>query len=108
MTASIVGTLSCTQIQQAQQQSQAIAGAATQTIGSNQFVFFAAFDGTNNSLADYYWSNEHNTGADLPALADGDLASLGLVDWFDLGNGASVRDGVLGNAANEQKWRQTA
>lgn len=44
----IVGSLTPEQIQQAQQNAQTIANSATKTISSNQFVFFAAFDGTNN------------------------------------------------------------
>lgn len=48
MTASIAGTLTTEQVQQAQQQANVIAGSANTTISNNQFVFFAAFDGTNN------------------------------------------------------------
>lgn len=43
----VVKNLSATEIQQAQQQAQAIASAATLAIQPGQFVFFAAFDGTN-------------------------------------------------------------
>lgn len=50
MTASIVGTLTQSQVEQAQSQAQAIANSASQTISKNQFVFFAAFDGTNNDM----------------------------------------------------------
>jgi len=52
MAASVAGQLNPTQIQQAQQQAQTIANAANQTINSTQFVFFAAFDGTNNNAND--------------------------------------------------------
>lgn len=52
MTSSIVGTLSSSQIQQAQQQSQDISNAATKTVDGNQFVFLGAFDGTNNNAND--------------------------------------------------------
>ncbi len=40
--------LTTAQIQTAQSQAQSIANSATTVIGSNKFVFFAAFDGTNN------------------------------------------------------------
>ncbi len=43
----VVKNLSATEIQQAQQQAQAIASAATVAVQPGQFVFFAAFDGTN-------------------------------------------------------------
>ncbi len=43
-----VKNLSASEIQQAQLQAQAIASAATLAVKSGQFVFFAAFDGTNN------------------------------------------------------------
>ena len=47
--ASVAGVLSPTQLAQAQSQSQAITNAAkTGAITSSQFVYFAAFDGTNN------------------------------------------------------------
>src|SRR5258705_9975617 len=47
--ASVVGTLDPQQIAQTQAQSQAITDAAqVGAISSNQFVFFAAFDGTND------------------------------------------------------------
>jgi len=52
MGTSIAGTLSATQVQQAQNQAQAIASSASQTINEQQFVFFAAFDGTNNNAND--------------------------------------------------------
>ena len=40
--------LTAAQVQTAQYQAQSIADSATTVIGSNKFVFFAAFDGTNN------------------------------------------------------------
>jgi len=49
---SIVGTLTEQEIQQAMQQAQRIAASATTTVQSGQFVFFAAFDGTNNDRND--------------------------------------------------------
>ncbi|MDP9123474.1 MAG: hypothetical protein M3N82_02565, partial [Pseudomonadota bacterium] len=53
VTASIAGTLTPDQVQTAIQQSQQIGAAATaNSLGaSNQFVFFAGFDGTNNDAA---------------------------------------------------------
>ena len=45
-----VKTLSPSEIQSAVLQSNQIASAATRTVTSNQFVFFAAFDGTRNDL----------------------------------------------------------
>ena len=44
-----VKNLSAAEIQQAQQQAQAIASAATLAVKPGQFIFFAAFDGTNNN-----------------------------------------------------------
>lgn len=44
----VAGTLTPEEIQQAIQQVQRLAASASKTIQSNQFVFFAAFDGTNN------------------------------------------------------------
>ncbi|PFH10884.1 hypothetical protein BCF11_3318 [Collimonas sp. PA-H2] len=44
----VAGTLTSTQTQQAQQQANTIAGSASKIVSGNQFVFFAAFDGTNN------------------------------------------------------------
>lgn len=44
----VAGTLTPEEIQQAIQQAQRLAASASKTIQSNQFVFFAAFDGTNN------------------------------------------------------------
>jgi hypothetical protein len=41
-------TLNAAQVIAAQSQAQSIASSATNVIGSNKFVFFAAFDGTNN------------------------------------------------------------
>jgi hypothetical protein len=55
---SIVYTLSEAEIQQAQQQSQAIASASGLAVQSGQFVFFAAFDGTNNIKSDPAYSND--------------------------------------------------
>ncbi len=44
----IVKTLSTSEIAHAQQQAQQIANSARGTVGTNTFVFYAAFDGTNN------------------------------------------------------------
>lgn len=40
--------LTSAQVQPAQSQAQTVANSATTVIGSDRFVFFAAFDGTNN------------------------------------------------------------
>ena len=40
--------LTTTQVQAAQSQAQTVANSTTTVIGSNKFVFFAAFDGSNN------------------------------------------------------------
>lgn len=44
----IVRTLTQEELQQALQQEQAIASASALAVQAGQFVFFAAFDGTNN------------------------------------------------------------
>lgn len=41
--------LNAAEISRAQQQAQQVADAAKNTIGSNTFVFYAGFDGTNNN-----------------------------------------------------------
>jgi hypothetical protein len=46
---SIVGALNTTQISKLQEQTTAISNSSTKTIKDGQFVFFAAFDGTNNN-----------------------------------------------------------
>src|SRR6185437_12481763 len=48
MTTSQSPLLYTTQIDTAQVQANAIANAPTSTVGSNEFVYFAAFDGTDN------------------------------------------------------------
>lgn len=55
---SVIHTLSAEEIQQAQQQAQAIAAASSLVVQCNQFVFFAAFDGTNNIRTNPGFSND--------------------------------------------------
>lgn len=68
--------LTAAQVQAAQTQATAIANSANIAIGSNKFVFFAAFDGTNNDRTN-------------PALAqDTQMTSVGVLgDMFRRGNG---------------------
>ncbi|MBD3810941.1 MAG: cadherin-like domain-containing protein, partial [Betaproteobacteria bacterium] len=78
----IVSTLTSEEIQQAQQRAQAIAATSTLAIQSDQFVFFAAFDGTNNIRTNPGYSNDvqsTNVGqlayqADVAAATNGNLA----------------------------------
>ena len=51
-TTRITTTLTDTQLQTAQNQAAQIASSSTETISANKFVFFAAFDGTNNDRSD--------------------------------------------------------
>ena len=59
----VAGTLTPEEIQQAIAQEQQLSASASQTIQSGQFVFFAAFDGTNNDRdhpeqsGDTQWTN---------------------------------------------------
>jgi len=55
---SIVSTLTPEEIQQAQQQAQTIAASSSLAVQSGQFVFFAAFDGTNNIRTNPGFSND--------------------------------------------------
>lgn len=48
----IAETLTTAQVAQAQVQAQAIASSGSAVVGGNQFVFFAAFDGTDNDRND--------------------------------------------------------
>lgn len=58
MTASTSAPLTTTQIQDAQNKADALAGAGTNVIRNGQFVFFAAFDGTNNIRSDPDYSDD--------------------------------------------------
>lgn len=87
MTASIVGTLTQSQVEQAQSQAQAIANSATQTISKNQFVFFAAFDGTNNNAND-------------PSSIPAGERTTNVAQLWDQGN----RDTLYIDARSDQLW----
>ena len=56
----IAGTLTRQEIQQAIQQAQQIAASVSPAVQSGQFVFFAAFDGTNNDRNHTGWLSRDN------------------------------------------------
>jgi Ca2+-binding RTX toxin-like protein len=61
MTASISAPLSAAEIQAAQQMANAITHMGTRTVQEGQFVFFAAFDGTNNIKDDPGYSGDQQS-----------------------------------------------
>lgn len=58
MTASTSTLLSSTQMQDAQNKANTLAGAGTKVVSDGQFVFFAAFDGTNNTKENPSYSGD--------------------------------------------------